>query len=89
MTCRLLCQRWIGDSQLPSFKERLEAWIKANIYTAIREMEENPTHNLVVACEREPLPFAFTVEFGAYLNVLRSALDILACTIAARHGVTR
>jgi hypothetical protein len=65
-----------ADSQFPSFKERMQIWVNENIRIAIRELEENPTHNMLIAFEQTPLPFAFSVEFGAYINVLRSALDI-------------
>jgi hypothetical protein len=79
---------WVVAS-LPSLKERLNLWLKANYKTKEVEIAGNPTHNLLVAYEVEPFPLAFSVEFGAYLNVLRSALDILACAIAARQGVTQ
>jgi hypothetical protein len=46
------------------------------------------THYLIVAEDKEPLPLAFSVEAGAYINAIRSALDILAVTLAKRHGVT-
>jgi len=39
----------------------------------------------VVAVEKEQLPSAFQVEAGAYINAIRSSLDILAATLAQRH----
>jgi hypothetical protein len=40
-----------------------------------------------VAIQREKLPRLFNVEIGAYLNTVRSSLDILASVLAVRHGV--
>ena len=45
--------------------------------------------DLLVASEKEPLPLAFNVEVGAYINVLRTSLDILATTLGRRHGITK
>jgi hypothetical protein len=78
---------WVRNS-LPSLKERFNEWLNSHYKTKEVELSGNPTHNLLVAYEAKSFPLAYSVEFGAYLNVLRSALDILACTLAARHGVT-
>ena len=36
-----------------------------------------------------PLPLEFSVEAGAYINVIRSALDILACALFKRNPSNR
>lgn len=75
------------QSNLPAFKERMEDWVKSNVYICRRQIEENPTHDLVLVVEREMLPLEVSAEFGAYINTIRSALDILAYALAQRHGI--
>ena len=72
-------------AQLPSFQARLDTWLSGNIQTGIKELPPDVPNNLVVAVEKEPLPAAFQVEAGAYINAIRSSLDILAATLAQRH----
>jgi hypothetical protein len=74
-----------AKSQLPSFKKRLRAWLNKNVHTVSKEEPPNATHKVLVAIEKEPLPLTFQVEAGAYINAIRSSLDILACTLAERH----
>jgi hypothetical protein len=76
-------------TQFPTFQSRLKAWASDNINLVVREDKLKPTHNLYVAIAKEPLPFSFSVEAGAYINILRSALDILAVAIAKRHGINK
>lgn len=42
-------------------------------------------NDMVVAVEKEPLPLSFNVEVGAYINAIRSSLDILATAMALYH----
>jgi len=72
-------------TQLPSFRKRTNAWINDNVYLTIKELPADVPNNLIVAMEKEPLPIAFQVEAGAYINAIRSSLDILACALANRH----
>jgi hypothetical protein len=44
-------------------------------------------NNVLVAVQREELPRSLNVEIGAYLNTMRSSLDILASVLAGRYGV--
>jgi hypothetical protein len=37
--------------------------------------------------ERELLPIALSVEAGAYINAIRTSLDILAMALVRRHGL--
>jgi hypothetical protein len=72
-------------SQFPDFKKRLDAWLNDNVYLAIREQPPNVPNNVVVAAEKTSLPLKFQVEAGAYINAIRSSLDIVSATLANRH----
>jgi hypothetical protein len=79
-------------AQLPSLRKRLNDWLTNNVYTAIREQPSNVSNNVLVTIEKEPLPLAFQVEAGAYINAIRSSLDILALfwlTATASRSSTR
>jgi hypothetical protein len=52
----------------------------------IRDVPAPATHNPVVAVEKELLPLSFHVEAGAYINAIRSSLDILAMVLVERNG---
>ncbi len=77
---------WAFDQLLP-FDQRLEAWLGANVVIEIRDVPPPATHNPIVALEKELLPIAFSVEAGAYINAIRSSLDILAMTLVRRRGL--
>jgi hypothetical protein len=77
---------WVSSQLLP-FNQRLEAWLKANVVIEIRHEPPPATHNPIVALERQFLPIAFSVEAGAYVNTLRSSLDILAMALVRRHSL--
>jgi hypothetical protein len=77
---------WVWG-QLPLLSQRLEAWLEANVTIEIRDVPPPATHNPVVAIEKEILPIAFSVEAGAYINAMRSSLDILAMALVRRHGL--
>lgn len=78
---------WVRG-QLPSLNQRLESWLEANVALKIRDVPPPATHNPVVALEKEILPIAFSVEVGAYINAIRSSLDILAMVLVRRHGLS-
>lgn len=80
------CVAWTV-SHFPFLKERHDAWLKSNVKVEIRDDNPNATHCPIVAVEKEALPLSFNVEVGAYINVLRTSLDILATALARRHGV--
>lgn len=73
--------------QLPLLNQRLEAWLETNVTIEIRDVPPPATHNAVVALEKEILPIAFSVEAGAYINAIRSSLDILAMALVRRHSL--
>lgn len=74
-------------SNLLSFEARLQKWLNINVNIEIRDIPPPSTHNPIVATEKELLPSAFSVEAGAYINAIRSSLDILAMTLVRRHGL--
>ena len=54
----------------------------------LRDPGSEATHNLIIGVEKELLPLSFHVEVGAYINVIRSSLDILAMALVRRHNLT-
>jgi hypothetical protein len=74
--------------QFVPFSQRLEEWLKANVVIEIRDMPPPATHNPIVALEKELLPIAFSVEAGAFINTMRSGLDILAMALVRHHNLT-
>ena len=51
------------------------------------EVEDAGPRNVLVAVQRDELPRLLNVEIGAYLNTMRSSLDILASALAVRHAI--
>lgn len=77
-----------AKSNFPAFQSALEDWVNTNISVAIRETNANVSHDLVIATEKTSLPFSFSIAAGAYINVIRSALDIVAVALSKRYGIT-
>lgn len=82
------CIDW-AVSNFPSFQERLDRWMKLNINVVVKKLEPDVPNDVIVAIQKEPVPLAFTVEAGAYINTIRSSLDILASVLATRHNISR
>src|SRR5687767_1265013 len=74
-------------ANLPSFETRLGDWVMANVAVSVKEMPADVPNNIIVATEKEVLPLAFNVEAGAYINAVRSSLDMLAWAIGKREMV--
>jgi hypothetical protein len=72
---------------LPSFETKIDAWLRDNVYADVIDVQGNTADQMVVAVEKELLPLSFVVEAGAYINAIRSSLDILASSLARRFGV--
>ncbi|HEY5072997.1 MAG TPA: hypothetical protein VII63_13320 [Caulobacteraceae bacterium] len=72
-------------SNFPALQTRLDRWRDDNFEMVVKNAPGNDAENLLVAQEKEPLPFAVAVEAGAYVNAIRSSLDILATALAHRH----
>jgi hypothetical protein len=75
-------------SQLPDLAKRLDAWLERGVTTELRDPGAHATHNLIIGVEKELLPLSFNVEVGAYINVIRSSLDILAMALVRRHNLS-
>ena len=75
-------------AQLPSFQSRLDAWLQLNIEAGTIDFDPNSPDWFVVAIEKAPLPLEFLVEVGAYINAVRSSLDILATSLDNRFSIT-
>lgn len=76
-------------SNLPAFQQRIDSWLNLNVHIGIEDLPAPATHNPIIGIENEPLPPAFNVEFGAYINVIRSSLDILATALAYRCNIPK
>lgn len=74
-------------AQFPSLRERINAWAKLNFEVIIEDADVSIPNNVIFALQKEPLPIAFNVEFGAYLNTIRTSLDILATALARRYDI--
>ncbi|SED79107.1 hypothetical protein SAMN05519104_4378 [Rhizobiales bacterium GAS188] len=79
---------WVA-SHLPSLQRRIDSWLDANLIVEIEEVELAGPENAIVGVEKEPFPLSFNVEVGAYINAIRSGLDILATALAIRHQVAK
>ena len=80
------CVDWAVD-QLPSLEARINAWLCLNVVVEVEDAGAEVPNNVLVAVRREELPRSFNVEIGAYLDTMRSSLDILASVLAGRYGV--
>ena len=74
-------------ANFPALEKRTSDWVNGNLYSDIKDAGPNSPNNVLVIVEREPLPISIQVEVGAYINAIRSGLDILATTLAYRHRV--
>lgn len=72
---------------LPDLAKRLDAWLDRSVKVELRDPGGDATHNLIIGVEKELLPLSFNVEVGAYINAIRSSLDILAMTLVRRHNL--
>ena len=61
-------------ARMPDLQERLDSWASANVSVEIEDAPPPAGQNPVVATLKEPIPLAFSVEVGAYLNTIRSGL---------------
>jgi hypothetical protein len=76
-------------AQFESLENRINSWLHLNVSARVKETDPPATHDVVVAVEKESLPLSFNVEVGAYINAIRSSLDLLATALAERHGMPK
>ena len=80
------CVDW-AVNQLPNLETRINEWLRLNVVVEIEDAGADVPNNVFVAVQREELPRSFNVEIGAYLNTVRSSLDILASALASRYRI--
>jgi hypothetical protein len=74
-------------SQLLDLSKRMDEWLKRSVTIEIKDLPPPADSNLIVAVENELLPLFFQTEVGAYINSIRSSLDILAMVLVKRHNI--
>lgn len=79
---------WV-ESQFNPLETELYEWARVNLYPAIEELPSDSPNSLVVILQKTSLPLSLNVRVGTYLNVIRSALDLLASALAIRHNACR
>jgi hypothetical protein len=80
------CVDW-PMSQFPGFSKRLDEWLERGVTIETKELPPPAESNLIVAIENELLPLRFQAEVGAYINSIRSSLDVLAMVLVKRHNL--
>lgn len=80
------CVDWTLE-QLPALEIRINEWLKLNVTIEIEDPDQNVPNNVIVAVQRSELPQSFNVEIGAYLNTIRSSLDLLTTTLFIRYDI--
>lgn len=78
------CVEW-PMSRLGDLNKRLEEWLARGVTIDLKELPPPAEANLIVATENELLPLHFQAEVGAYINSIRSSLDVLAMVLVNRH----
>ena len=76
-------------AQLPGLQARIDSWLPNNFEIVVREAPPPATNDVIVALLKQALPLSFNVEAGAYINAIRSGLDILATTLAYRYRIPK
>ncbi|WP_158800861.1 hypothetical protein [Acidisoma sp. L85] len=77
---------WV-ESHFPDLFTRLHAWQHDKVSIEFEKMAPPSLEDGIMMVLREPFPLSLSVEVGAYINALRSSLDILAMALVRRHGL--
>jgi hypothetical protein len=80
------CVDW-PMSQLADLSKRLEEWLARGVTIELKELPPPADSNLIIAMENELLPLHFQAEVSAYINSIRSSLDVLAMVLMKRHNL--
>jgi hypothetical protein len=75
-----------AESNLPAFETKLGDWVVANVEVTVKEMPSGD-NDIIAAIQKEAMPLGFNAEAGAYINAVRSSLDILAWAVGKREMV--
>jgi hypothetical protein len=78
--------KW-AESNFLGLQAKLENWLQSNVTIEKRIVPPPATHDPIVAFEKEALPRQFNAEVGAYINAIRSSLDMLMVAVAQRRGL--
>lgn len=74
-------------SQIPLFQEKITSWNRKRPYLIVPELDSDTGKNFAVAYSLGPLDPIINAEAGAIINGMRTALDLLAATLARRNGI--
>lgn len=73
-------------AQLPVLTKRIIAWRQSKPYSIAVDTDSEPGKKLYRFVDIKPVDPLITAEAGAIIHSIRSSLDLLACTLAARNG---
>lgn len=73
-------------AQIPVFEEKLAAWNAKRPYELVVENDPNTGDHLLVAYLMGSLDPIVNAELGVIINSTRTALDLLAASLACRNG---
>lgn len=76
-----------GEAQLPLIGRRIAIWQGHNLERVVVDLNPQTGKQGIVARAKEPFPFVINAEAGAVIGSFRSALDLLAASLARRNGV--
>ena len=79
------CIDW-AIAQLPKMQERVINWRRSKPHSFTIDKETEPGKKLYRFRDIRPLDPIVNVEAGVIIHSIRSSLDVLACTLAARNG---
>lgn len=73
-------------AQLDVLEQRIVSWRQDAPYTIAIDAGSEPGKKLYRLSKIKPVPAIISAETGAIIHSIRSSLDLLACTLAARNG---
>jgi hypothetical protein len=76
-------------AQFEAFQKRIDTWIGKNVYAGLVDRGPEHADYAIAPIKKELLPLDFSVEAGAYINVIRASLDILAVSLAYRFQMPK
>jgi hypothetical protein len=79
------CIDW-AVSQIQVLQNRLISWNSKRPYFVLPEVDADTGEHLIMAYSMGPLDPIIPVEAGIIINAIRSALDLLAASLACRNG---
>jgi hypothetical protein len=74
-------------SQFGDLSKRFDEWLNRGVTIELKELPPPADSNLIIAIENELPPLHFQAEVGAYINSIRSSLDVLAMVLVKRHNL--